>query len=185
MNKGAHVEYAIDYLVETSIDVATEHELARLLESCFPDTFSGRTYYKQLPHARLLHRQDGAIVGQLGLDFRIIRVGGVVIRTLGVIDLCVAPGLRLQGRATAMLDRVAAIAEQARADFQILFADNPVLYLHNGYEAVEPARMRWVGIENRETHGVIERDLTGILMARPTGDRSFPPGKIDLLGYLF
>lgn len=178
-------EYMIEHLAETSIDMATESELAKLLDSCFPDTFEGRTYFKQLPHARLLHRQDGQICGQLGLDFRVIRVGDEIIRILGVIDLCVTPSLRLQRRATTMLDRVAAIAEQARADFQILFADNPALYRRNGYKIVKPAQVSWLAIEDRKTYGVIERDMTGILMARPTSSRSFPRGTIDLLGYLF
>lgn len=177
--------YLIEHLVETSIDTATESDLIALLEECFPDTFEGRTYFKQMPHARLLHYQDGALVGQLGLDFRIIRVGEEVIRTLGVIDLCVSTQLRLQQRATAMLERVAMIAEKARTDFQILFADNPALYLNNGYQLVEPAQISWLAIDDRKTYGVIERDMTGILLARPTSNRSFPSGEIDLLGYLF
>jgi hypothetical protein len=185
MSEGATTELLIEHLVETSINTVTESELAKLLELCFPGTFEGRGYFKQMPHARLLHYQDGAIVGQLGLDFRIIRIDEELIRTLGVIDLCVIPQLRLQQRATAMLDRVAIIAEQARADFQILFADNPALYLQNGYKVVEPAQISWLAIEDRKTYGVIERDMTGTLLVRPTGSRPFPPGEIDLLGYLF
>ena len=151
MNKVSLGPYLIKHIVETSINTSTESELIALLEECFPDTFEGRTYFKQMPHARLLHYHDGVLAGQVGLDFRIIRVGTEVIRTLGLIDLCVTPKLRFQKRASAMLERVAVIASQARTDFQILFADIPLLYLNNGYKPVEPSQITWLAIEERKT----------------------------------
>jgi GNAT superfamily N-acetyltransferase len=177
--------YDIEHHTELSIDPETQRQLAELLDVCFPDTFSGRTYYKQLPYARLLLRCDGELAGQAGMDFRVIRVGDQVLRALGVIDLCVAPRFRGQKRAGALLDRVAKIAEQGRADFQILFADEPALYVAKGYLAVEPARMSWLAIEDRASRGVVAREMGGVFMVRPVGSASFPKGAIDLLGYLF
>lgn len=177
--------FDISLVAEMAIDAPVERDLARLLDLCFPDTFEGRTYFKQLPHARLIHRQDGEIVGQVGLDYRVIRIAAEVVRVLGIIDLCVAPHLRLGGRASAMLDTAAGIAADARAEFTILFADKSDLYLRNGYRPVDPAVITWLAVEDRSTYGVQERDFSGILMTRPLAGAEFPRGAIDLLGYLF
>ncbi|MEG1312706.1 MAG: GNAT family N-acetyltransferase [Bacilli bacterium] len=185
MNEKVSNSFEIHHLSETTIDNILEKELVALLEECFPHIFDGRTYFKQIPHSRLLCYENGILIGQLGLDFRIIRVGDTLLRALGVIDLCISPHFRSQMRGTAMLKRVALIAEQARADFQILFADDSSLYIKNGYKPVEPAMVTWLAIEERKTYGIIEKDMSGILLARPTKNLSFPPGKIDLLGYLF
>lgn len=56
--------FDIFVIAEMAITVDVERDLIRLLDNCFPDTFEGRSHFKQLPHARLIHRQDGEIVGQ-------------------------------------------------------------------------------------------------------------------------
>ncbi len=79
------------------IEVVQEHALSerdlamlrQLLDDCLPDTFIGRTYVKQLPHFRLLARDGDRLIGQLGLDFRVIRVGPAILHIFGIIDLCV------------------------------------------------------------------------------------------------
>lgn len=185
MNTRDGTDFDISLVAEMAIDTPTEQDLSRLLDTCFPNTFEGRTYFKQLPHARLIHRQDGEIVGQVSLDYRVIRIAAEVVRVLGIIDLCVAPHLRLGGRASAMLDRAAAIAADAHAEFTVLFADKSDLYVRNGYRPVDPAVITWLAVEDRSTYGVQERDFSGIFMARPVAGAEFPRGTIDLLGYLF
>ncbi len=65
--------------------------LRNLLNTCFPDTFQGRTYYKQKPSFRIFADLGGQMVGQVGIDFRAIRVGDALINIFGVVDLCVVP----------------------------------------------------------------------------------------------
>ncbi|MEO8122754.1 MAG: GNAT family N-acetyltransferase [Burkholderiales bacterium] len=185
MNTRVKGTFDVSLVAEMVIDPAVEQDLARLLDLCFPETFNGRTYFKQLPHARLIHRQDGAIGGQVGLDYRVVRIASEVVRVLGIIDLCVAPELRHCGRASALLDSAAEIGADARVAFTNLFADKPDLYLRNGYRAVAPALITWLAIEDRSTCGIHERDFCGVLMARPVAGVDFPRGAIDLLGYLF
>lgn len=185
MNTPTDAGFDVSVIAETAIDATVERDLARLLEVCFPGTFEGRTYFKQLPHARLIQRHDGEVVGQLGLDHRVIRVDGDVLRVLGIIDLCVAPHLRRGGRASALLEAAAQVAAKARAEFTILFADNPGVYARNGYRPVKPAMIRWLAVEDRRSCSVQERDFSGTLMVRPVAGAEFPRGPIDLLGYLF
>jgi hypothetical protein len=97
----------------------------------------------------------------------------------------VAPHLRLEGRASAILEMAAGIAADARADFTMLFADKPDLYLRNGYRSISSAVITWLAIEDRLTYGVQERDFSSILMVRPIAGAEFPQGTVDLLGYLF
>ena len=175
----------IEHQLETAIDRRTERALASLLDQCFPGMFEGRTYYKQLPHARLLLRGKGVLVGQCGLDFRIIRIGDEVLRALGVIDLCVAHSRRRLGLASELLDRVDEIAKTARADLTLLFADRPGLYRRAGFQAADPARVQWLAVENIASDGMVERDLAPTLMVRMAEPKQLPSGIIDLIGYLY
>ncbi len=161
-----------------------EADLASLLENCFPETFEGRTYFKQLPHARLLVRQP-KLIAQVALDLRIIRVGSELLRILGLIDLCVAPEHRGQGLAGRLLRTAEATAADWGADFTLLFADRPTLYQRSGYQSPDPAQVTWLGIEERASCGQLHRDLSGTLWYQSVSGKVWPPGDIDLLGYLF
>lgn len=158
-------------------------ELAALLEAAFPDTFEGRHFYKQRPHSRLLAFDEDILVGQVGLELRAITIGGQHFEILGIIDLCVLPERRSKGIASALLNAAEELAGDR--DFSILFADDPELYSKHGYEHISPAVTRWFAIENLRSHSVIERDMSGVLMAKPLGTGRWPRGDIDLLGYLF
>src|SRR5690554_4107227 len=63
-------------LPEHSITSEVSSQLQDLLEECFPGWLEGRTYYKQLPHFRLMAMDAERVVGQVGVDGRIINVGG-------------------------------------------------------------------------------------------------------------
>ena len=161
-----------------------EADLASLLEACFPDTFEGRTYFKQLPHARLLMREQD-LIAQVALDLRVIRVGSDFLRVLGIIDLCVAPGHRGRGLAGRLLQAAEATASDWAAEFTVLFADRPTLYQRNGYQSPDPAPVTWLGIEDRVSCGQLHRDFSGTLWCKSISGKTWPPGPIDLLGYLF
>ncbi|WP_432798529.1 GNAT family N-acetyltransferase [Poriferisphaera sp. WC338] len=160
-------------------------QLSALLEISFPGFFNGRVYYKQLPHFRLLACEEDVVIGQLGVDCRIINVGGVVLNILGVIDLCVVPEERGQGIATKLLEAAERIAVKSSQDFMILIADRHEIYERLGFERVQPAKAKWLAIEERASVRVIEDDLSDCFLAKSICGGSWPAGKIDMLGYMF
>ncbi len=162
-----------------------EKWIADLLDRCFPDTFQGRSYYKQVPHSRLLLRRKGRLIGHAGLDHRVIRVGETVTRVTGIVDLCVDPDHCRVGRGSALLAFAENLARRGQTQHMILFADRADLYERNGYRAVEPAMVTWLAIDERASHSMQRRDFSSTFMAKALSEEPFPRGEIDLLGYLF
>lgn len=175
----------IDFIPEYSLSDSELAALAALLDECFPDTFEGRSYFKQLPHARLILRMDGAIVGQLGLDFRMVRAGATLVPVFGIIDLCVAPSLRQRGHGTTLLQEAEGIASGSRAQFMLAMADCHDIYARLGYAPVAAVATKWLAIEDRNSIVVIERDLSDCFLVKPLGAAAWPAGQIDMLGYLY
>lgn len=157
--------------------------LAELLDVAFPSTFEGRTFYKQQPHLRLLAFEQERLIGHVGLDLRAITIGGQVYEIVGIIDLCVARGMRRKAIGSHLLGAAEGLG--TGRSFSVLFADDHRIYQANGYDRIRPAVTRWLAIDNLRSHSVIERDLSGLLMAKSLGFRPWPHGKIDLLGHLF
>lgn len=173
----------LDHYVNHALPAPLEQSVTKLLDICFPDIFDGRSYYKQEPHRRILAMDGDAVIGQVGLDARVIRVGDAVMRILGIIDLCVQPDRRGTGLGGALLQ--AAEAAAGNRDFMVLLADDDTLYRKHGFQHIEPASCRWLAIEDRASHGLIERDLSDCFMAKPLTGQAWPEGRIDMLGYLF
>lgn len=173
----------IEFASEHEITVAANRELANLLDRSFPNTFEARTYFKQLPHHRLIAKNGERIVGQMGIDYRIIRVGDEIVSIAGVIDLCVLAEFRNAGIATKLL--VAMEQRFQNLDFFVLMADDSRLYHRHGYKNLKEAKSKWLAIDDRRTYGVIEKDLTDCFMYKPAKTSSWPDGTIDMLGYLF
>jgi GNAT superfamily N-acetyltransferase len=158
-------------------------QLQALLQRCFPG-YPRRTYFKLPPHFRYLAMAQGALVGQMGVEFRVIRAGGDILRTLGVVDLCVLPGERSRGLAARLLTEVTELAHSSGMDFVILFADDDRVYARNGWTR-QGNRCTWVKIHEHTTLGLARAAQTGALMVKATGPRAWPTGEVDLLGHLF
>lgn len=159
--------------------------LRKLLDKCFPDTFESRIYFKQLPHFRLIMREDSHIIGQAGLDFRIILVGKTHIAVVGIIDLCITEKLRHQGFGTRLLKRAEKFARYASADFLVLMADRHDIYKRTGFIDLPEATTTWLAIEDRKSYGLVERDMTDVFLVKPVMQNKWPKGPIDMLGYLY
>jgi GNAT superfamily N-acetyltransferase len=87
-----------------------QRELIRaLLRESVPG-YPHRSYFKQLPQFRLLLQRDDELVGQVGVEHRVIRTGDSPLRIFGVIDLCVAPTARSQGLGSRLLGEVETLA---------------------------------------------------------------------------
>ncbi|WP_251433215.1 GNAT family N-acetyltransferase [Peribacillus simplex] len=79
--------------------------IQELLSECFQEDFpKNRIYFKQLPHFRFVaFNEKNQLVGQVGIDFRVMNLNGNHIRVLGLIDLCAAQNIRSQGIGSMLL----------------------------------------------------------------------------------
>jgi GNAT superfamily N-acetyltransferase len=142
-----------------------------------------RTYAKQLPARRLLASEQDRIVGHLGLEHRVIGTETGPLEILGIIDLCVAEAHRGRGTATQMLRWVEALARETSVPFLMLFAQDRRLYNRNDFiHGTNP--LRWVKIHEHEIIGIGEEALAE-LMVKAVGEKAWPEGHVDLLGYQF
>lgn len=175
----------IECIFELSLNAFLEERLAELLDCCFHGMLESRSYYKQVPHARLLLWHGNMLIGHAGLDHRVIRVGDCVVRVTGIIDLCVDPNYQHMGRGSALLRFSEELARNGQTEFMLLFADRADLYSRNGYRPIEPAMVTWLAIDERTSHNMQRRDFSGTLLVKEISQKTFPSGEIDLLGYLF
>lgn len=160
-------------------------QIAELLDVCFPETFEGRTYYKQLASLRVLALHEQRLVGHLALDHRVIRVGSDVVPILGIVDLAVDPNERRKGVGAELLHRAEVIAQQAGCAFLVAMADRHDLYLRCEYRRLAAAETRFLAIDERRSHSLISRPLDDIFLVKALNDTRWPSGEIDLLGHLF
>ena len=127
---------------------------------------------------------DGALVGQMGVELRVIRVGSEVARTFGVVNLCVMPSARSHGLAARLLTEVSGFARSCGMDFIILFADDDRVYTRNGWTRAGNL-CTWVKIHEHTTLGLATAAQTDALMVKAIGQRAWPEGEVDLLGHVF
>lgn len=161
------------------------HKLAnRLLVESFPDYPSERSYYKLLPQFRYLVWAGKTLIGQMGVEHRVITNAGIPVRIFGLIDLCVASSYRSQRIATTLLQQVEELGKTSKVDFLVLFADDSRLYEKNGYQRVANL-CRWMRVDEHQTLGVGEESLSDCMMVKQLGEQAWQGGIVDLLGYLF
>ena len=171
-------------VAEPEIGADLSGRLRSLLQACFPG-YPDRSYFKLPPHFRYVAMTGGGdIAAQLGVEFRVIRVGGTVLRTFGVVDLCVAEGQRSRGLAGTLLAEVTALARSCGMAFVVLFADDDRLYARNGWARVAN-RCSWLRINDHVTLGLAGPEDTGVMMVKAVGEQPWPEGDVDLLGHLF
>lgn len=169
---------------EVHLSAATRRQLTDLRNRCFPAHAVPRSYYKQLPHWRLLARRGGVLVAQAGVDHRMVAFDGRPASVLGVVDLCVDPAARGQGLAGRMLEDLHRRACDADVDALLLAADDPRLYLRHGFVALD-LRATWLRVHEHRTLGLARASLHGVLMIRPAARALHPVRTVDLLGTLF
>jgi GNAT superfamily N-acetyltransferase len=180
---GGGAAVAVVRVAEAEIGVDLGRQLQALLRDSFPG-YPGRSYFKLPPHFRYLVVTGDAVAAQMGVEFRVIRVGPQVVRAFGIADLCVRKSERSRGLAARLLAEVTRLARTCQVDFVVLFADDDRLYLRNGW--VRAANTcSWVKIHDHATMGLATAQDTRALMVKATGERAWPGGDVDLLGHLF
>jgi predicted N-acetyltransferase YhbS len=170
-------------IAEPEIGGALGGQLQSLLQQCFPG-YPSRSYFKLPPHFRYLSMVGDAVVAQVGVELRVIRVGTNVLRTFGVVDLCVRRSERSRRLAGGLLAEVTEFARACALDFVILFADDGRLYARSGWVPVSN-RCSWVKIHEHATLGLAASADTGAMMVKAVGNCAWPEGDVDLLGHLF
>lgn len=176
-----------EFVDEFRLDESAKAQVNRLLTVCFPETdYGGRTYFKQLPHYRLLLWEDDGLIGQLGLDYRVMTLGGAPARVLGVIDLAIRPTHQRRGLGTKMLAELDAVAERFHhnIDFLFLVADKHGIYERSGYKPTK-RRVRWLTVEDHVNYGIQEGWFDDCLMYKQVGALEWKDGDLDLLGYWY
>ncbi len=168
---------------EHEISQKTRADIQSLLTSSF-DNYPSRSYYKQLPHQRLLAWSNDYLVGHIGMDYRMMSLSGISIRVVGGIDLCVRSSSRSHGIGSELLNRVETFALRSNSDFQIVFADDDRIYAKHGYQRADNP-CRWLKINEHTTLGVAEELIPDALMYKRIGATNWRSGVLDLLGYLY
>ncbi|ROU01278.1 GNAT family N-acetyltransferase [Histidinibacterium lentulum] len=173
----------IERIEEARLTPTDEAEIAALLRRCFVTDFGDRSYFVQRHHVRIVARDAGAIVGQMGLGLRAIRMGERLVDIVGLGDVCTAPERRGEGIASRLMEAAIAEARAMPAEFFVLFGDRP-LYAGAGFEAHRNV-LRFVDMEGARTNG-LEHRRQGGLMVLPLGDAVWDgAAEVDLLGWLF
>jgi GNAT superfamily N-acetyltransferase len=183
LKSGSSEPATISRVAEAEIPADLMRQVQALLQECFPG-YPSRAYFKLPPHFRYLAMAGGQLAAQMGVELRVIRVGSTVLRTFGVVDLCVSPSARSRGLAGGLLAELTELARSCGMDFVILFADDDRLYTRNGWaRAANPCS--WLKIDEHTTLGLATAQDTGALMVKPIGQQAWPDGEVDLLGHLF
>ena len=175
----------IKQVQEFEVNGALDGQLRELLQASFEPHYPNRLYFKQLPHLRLIAFAEDRVIGQVGLDYRVMNLGGEPVRVLGIIDLCVHEDVRGKGVGRKLVEAVIALGERKAVDFVLLFADRDDLYVKAGFvHANNPCTWLQINDQQLTTHGIGEDTFTE-LMIRPVGDKSWTEGTLDFLGYLY
>ena len=172
-------------LTEHQVTAEMQGQISALVDVCFSENFGGRFYFKQRAHVRILALEEDSLVGQIGIDCRVINVSGTVLKIFGILDVCVHPDQRNAGIATKLLKIAEELARQSDQDFMVLMASKYAFYGRCGYQRVQPAPTKWLAIEDCQSVKLLEEDLSDCFMVNQLGGTPWPAGQIDLLGYKF
>lgn len=178
-------DVAIERCVDSALSEADGAELRGLLHEAFGDYYADRIFFKQIPHERILLRTEAGIVGQCGLDHRVMRADDRVIYTLGVVDLCVRKELRGRRLGERLVREVLAVGQARRVDHVVLLARDGRLYRRLGFSPLT-AEVTWLGIEDLRSVAVLTETLTDEIYTHPI--RATHPLRVrhlDFLGYMF
>ena len=174
----------ITRIIEFDISKDVHRQITKLKNLSFPETKRNRSYFKQLPHFRYLVFEGDLLIGHMGVDHRVIRVGDRVFSIFGIIALCVKPSHQGKGIASELLEAVTRLARDKSIDFLFLVAHDNRIYLKNGFQAVS-TQCSWLGIEDHNNCGVLTETIEEDFMIKQTGDKTWVDKPIDLLGYMF
>lgn len=177
------MESVLKVIAELDVEHSVKEDIQELRNSCFPEYSFDRSYYKQLPHYRVVEYKDAQLIGYMGLDYRVVSVNGLPFKTLGVIDLCVSSDFRGKGLASEMLASLSSYAECRDVDFLMSIADDAKIYASNGFSPVNSYNS-WLRIDEHKNYGVAVECIDDLYI-KQVGQLKWPVGHVDWLGYMF
>ncbi|MFU0824919.1 GNAT family N-acetyltransferase [Clostridium sp.] len=171
---------------EYDIDIKLEKKISDLLVESFGEIYpKDRIYYKQLPHFRFLAFDKDNLVGQVGLDYRVMNLNGVAIKVLGIIDICVKNEYRGKGIGSKLLEVIECFSVEHQMDFLLLFTDVENFYKKNGFVNAN-VMCKWIKIHEHKIIGIGEEEFKDKgLMIKKVGNKVWKDGNLDMLGYLY
>ena len=173
----------IERVEELRLSRADEAQIAALLEAAFDTDFGGRSFFHQRMTLRLLARDDGRIVGHMGLLYRSVRLGEALVDIMGLADVATDPNRRGEGIAGRLLAEAITVARDSPAAFFLLFGDAP-LYAGHGFEP-QGNPLRYLHMDGAVSHGMRDSGPDG-LMVLPLRDAAWDGSALlDLLGDKF
>lgn len=178
----------LEFINEFQIDQSTSEKLNALLQKCFPEVdYEQRDYFKQLPHYRILLWQEQQIIGQLGIDFRVMRLNENAVNVFGLIDLCVDPEFRAKGLAKALLAEFERIARTGsyKVDFLFLVSDSPEFYEKLGYKRSK-LTSTWLKMDRHSSYGLGKEQIQDVsFLVKSISNKIWEDGDLDMLGYMY
>lgn len=173
----------MDIVYEIDVTPAQHKAIEVLRNRSFPHHQVKRSYFKQLPHMRALQYEQEQLIGYLGLDYRVIKVGNEAYKILGIIDFCIDEDYQNQGFGSSMLSEVAAFAETKDVDFVILMSDLHDFYITQGYTQTKGIHS-WLRIDEHSNYGVAVESVDELYIKSISG-KTWAGGHVDWLGYMF
>ena len=178
-----------EFVNEFELSEETKGQLASLLKISFPEVnYNGRHYFKQLPHYRLLLKNNSLVIGQLALDFRVMTLDGIPINVLGVIDFAIAPEFRRNGNGKFLMQQLLdkAYFFKNNIDFIFLVTDTPIIYRNFGFKSTSQI-VRWLATEEHINYGIKEELINDcFLMYKKIGNKEWSDNSVlDLMGYWY
>lgn len=162
-----------------------QHQIALLLQKCFPKTnYHGLHYYKQLPHYRFLAYEDEMLIGHLAIDYRTMRLNDLAISVFGIIELCVLEERRNHYIGSFLLEEAEKLARNAHADFIFLFSENGNIYKKHDYKYVDNI-CTWLKIDDHKSIGIGDEFIKDVMMVKEISNKNWEAGNLDFLGYLY
>ena len=172
----------IDRIPEWHLSAQDDAEIASLLARCFETDFGGRSFFTQLHHLRLVHRQS-VIVGHMALVLRAVLLGDRLVTVAGLAEVATDPAHRGQGIAGALLQTAISEARSSPAAFLLLFGEAK-LYASAGFQPVANKMAYVVTTGSRVARIVSDGDDS--LMVLPLSGQAWPyASTLDLRGPVF
>jgi GNAT superfamily N-acetyltransferase len=170
-------------VIESEISAELDREIRSLLCECFPadagEFSQQRAWHNSLPAYSVIARDDGNLVGQIGIVQREVRVGGCLLLVAGVQNFCVRKSHRGMGLSRDLMRIAMAEAAAREIPFGMLFClpELEKIYVPMGWTTNAAV------VEMRDEHGsrtpLPDKNITMIADLTP---QRFPDGPIDLMG---
>ncbi|MEZ5038369.1 MAG: GNAT family N-acetyltransferase [Saprospiraceae bacterium] len=173
----------IEKTEEFLLNENTHTIISALLLECFPGYPKGRSYFKHPPTFRYLIWEKEALVGHMGVDYRLISHDHELIPIFGIMDLCVLPAFQHRRLASKLLIELEELGKKSGVDFLLLVAQSLDLYLNNGFLPVKNT-CQWLLLSGNQSLGLVRRSIADI-MVKPLQQKEWPLGMIDFMGPLF